>query len=172
MADLIDIIRGRRSIRSYKEQEVEGGKIKRILEAGRWAPTAGNQQCLEYIVVKDQDTRIRLMEASHGQDQVAQAPVNIVVCFNREKNVRYGERGETLYCGQESGGAILNMMLMAHSLGLGTCWIGAFGEKEASEILGIPDHVRPVAIITLGYPSEDGSSKRRDPEELVHVEKY
>jgi len=170
--ELEEAIRNRRSVRRYLEKSVEDEKIEKILDAARWAPSAGNLQSVEYIVVKDKETRERLSGTSYGQAQPKEAPVNIVVCVNFPKISHYGRRGEELYSIQESGACIQNLMLTAHSLGLGTCWIGAFDEEKAKEILGIPDHVRPVGIITLGYPDESPSSSRKNLKGIVFEEKY
>ena len=165
-------IRNRRSIRSYLNRPVEEEKIEKILDAAHWAPSAGNLQSVEYVVVRDKETREKLSEISYGQAQPKEAPVNIVVCCNLSKIEHYGERGKTLYSIQESGACIQNLMLTAHSLDLGTCWIGAFDEERAKEILGMPDHVRPVGIITVGYPDENPESSRRDLKEIVFKERY
>ncbi len=165
-------IRNRRSIRSYLNRPVEEEKIEKILDAAHWAPSAGNLQSVEYVVVRDKETREKLSEISYGQAQPKEAPVNIVVCCNLSKIEHYGERGKSLYSIQESGACIQNLMLTAHSLDLGTCWIGAFDEERAKEILGMPDHVRPVGIITVGYPDENPESSRRDLKEIVFKERY
>jgi nitroreductase len=151
---------------------VEDEKIKKILDYARWAPSAGNLQSVEYIVVKDKETKERLSSASFGQAQPSEAPVNIVVCVNFPKISHYGKRGDDLYSLQESGACVQNLMLAAHSLGLATCWIGAFDEDSARDALDIPDHVRPVAIITLGYPGERPGSSRRDLKDVIFREKY
>jgi nitroreductase len=170
--ELNEAIRKRRSIRSYQDKPVEEEKIEKILEAAHWAPSAGNLQSVEYIIVKDKETKERLSEASYGQAQPSEAPVNIVVCCNFPKIAHYGRRGVELYSLQESGACIQSLMLIAHSLGLGTCWIGAFSEERAKEILGLPEHVRPVGIITLGYPDESPGSSRRNLKDSVFREKY
>jgi nitroreductase len=170
--ELTEAIRNRRSIRSYRDRPVEDEKIEKILDAARWAPSAGNLQSVEYIVVKDQETKNKLSETSYGQAQPKEAPVNIVVCVNLPKISHYGKRGVELYSIQESGACIQNLMLTAHSLGLGTCWIGAFDEERAKEMLGVPENVRVVGIITLGYPDESPRSSRRDLKDIVSEEKY
>ncbi len=167
-----EAIRNRRSIRSYSDKPVEEEKIAKVIDAARWAPSAGNLQSVEYIIVKDSETRERLASAAWGQDFVREAPVNIVVCCNFRKISHYGERGVELYAIQESGACVQNLMLTAHSLGLGTCWVGAFDEGEVRRILHIPDHVRPVAIITLGYPNESPKSSRRDLKDVIFEERY
>ncbi|NIO19731.1 MAG: nitroreductase family protein [Candidatus Aenigmarchaeota archaeon] len=170
--ELEEAIRNRRSIRSYKDRSVEDEKIEKILDAAHWAPSAGNLQSVEYIVVKDRETKEKLSSVSFGQAQPKKAPVNIVVCVNFPKISHYGERGVGLYSIQESGACIQNLMLMAHSLGLGTCWIGAFDEERAKEILEVPENVRVVGIITVGYPDESPKSSRRDLKDIVFQERY
>lgn len=170
--ELKEAIRNRRSVRSYKDKPVEDEKIEKILDSARWAPSAGNLQSVEYVVVKDKAIKEELSSASFGQAQPGDAPVNIVVCVNFPKISHYGKRGEDLYSLQESGACVQNLMLTAHSLGLATCWVGAFDEGIARDALGIPDHVKPVAIITLGYPRERPGSSRRDLKSIVFKEKY
>ena len=105
---------------------------------------------------------------------IADAPVVIVVCANEPRSARYyGERGRRLYCIQDTAAATQNMLLAAHALGYGTCWVGAFLENEVKKVLEIPDHVRPVAIIPIGVPGEKPSPRPRIPlDEVVHYEKY
>lgn len=170
--ELLEAIRDRRSVRSYLDKPVEQYKIEKILEAARWAPSAGNLQSVEYVIVKDKETKEKLSHASHGQAQPSEAPVNIVVCVNFRRISHYGERGKELYSIQESGACIQNLMLAAHSLGLGTCWIGAFDEDLAREAVRIPDHARPVGIITLGYPGGKAHSTRMDLKKSLHEERY
>ncbi len=167
-----EAIRNRRSVRAYLDKPVEEEKIVKILDAARWAPSAGNLQSVEYVVVKDSERKEKLASAAWGQGFVREAPVDIVVCCNFRKISHYGERGKELYAVQESGACIQNLMLTAYSLGLGTCWVGAFDEEEVRRVLRIPDHVRPVAIITVGYPSETPKSGRRELKDIVFGEEY
>jgi len=171
---VFELIRSRRSIRKYKSDPVPEKDINRILEAGIWAPSAGNLQPWEFILVRDALTKKALSNAAYGQTWVLEAPVVIVVCANVPRTARfYGERGSKLYCIQDTAAAIQNMLLAAHYLGYGTCWIGAFNEKMVKEILDMPEHVRPVAIITLGKPAENPPPPPRRPlKEVVHLEKY
>jgi SagB-type dehydrogenase family enzyme len=151
---------------------VEDEKIELLLEAARWAPSAGNLQSVEYIIVKNKETREKLAKAAYNQGQIIEAPVSIVVCCNMRKISPYGARGKELYTLQESGACIQNLMLEAYSLGLGTCWIGAFDEAKVKEILKISDYTRPVAIITVGYPNEKPKSSRKDIKHSVFFEFY
>lgn len=153
---LFDAIRGRHCVRKFCKKEVEQDKIDLILEAAKEAPSAGNLQAREFILVKDPERRRSLAEAAHSQSSVSEAPLAIVVCANPKKaGVRYGSRGEQLYCIQDASASIQNILLSAHSLGLGACWVGAFDENSVRESLGIPPRTRPVAIIPIGYPAEE-----------------
>jgi len=116
----------------------------------------------------------RLVEAALDQVFIEEAPVVIVVCANEVRSSQgYGVRGETLYCIQDTAAAIQNIHLTAYSLGLGTCWVGAFREQEAREILKIPHVIRPVAIIPVGYPAEVPTAPSRRPiSQIVHYETF
>jgi nitroreductase len=175
MSSIMDAIKGRRSIRRFKRgEEVSEEDLKMILEAATYAPSAGNRQPWEFIIVEDEDAKNKLAEAAYHQTWITEAPTIIVVCANEERSAsRYGERGRTLYCIQDTAAATQNMLLMAHSLGYGTCWVGAFNENEVRRILNIPIGVRPVAIIPIGKPDENPTMPPRIPiQKLIHYEKY
>ncbi|OYT40722.1 MAG: nitroreductase [Candidatus Altiarchaeales archaeon ex4484_43] len=153
--DILDTIKNRRSIRHFSSRNVESDKIDKILEAAKWAPSAGNLQARDFILIKDPKIRDKIATAALNQGFISEAPIVIVVCANmRRSGYRYGHRSESLYCIQDATASIQNMLLMAHSMGLGSCWVGAFDEEKVREILGIPPEVRPVAIIPIGYPDE------------------
>jgi len=162
--DLPDAIFQRRSIKKYNPRPVEFDKVVDVVEAGMAAPSAGNLQICKYIVVVDQGKRQELAESSLQQMWMANAPVHIVVCaeVSKEKQM-FALRGERLYAIQDCAASIQNLLLRATSLGLGTCWVGAFDENMVSRICGIPDDVRPQAIITLGYPDEFPEPKEKYP---------
>lgn len=172
--DVFEAIKGRRSIRAFLETDVPYEMVEKLIEAARWAPSAGNIQPWEFIIVRNPETKRRLVEAALGQSFIEEAPVVIVVCADEERSARgYGIRGRTLYCIQDTAAAIQNIHLAAHALGLGTCWVGAFREEEARKILEIPDGVRPVAIIPVGYPAESPSPRSRRPlKQIIHYEKF
>src|SRR3989344_5104990 len=153
--DVLEAIRTRRSVRKYRDIPVEWEKVGLILDSGRLAPSAGNIQNWKFIVITDRNTRHQISEACLEQQWMAKAPVHIVIVAEPEKARRfYGLRGEKLYTIQNCAAATENMILAAHSLGLGTCWIGAFDEERIKEIVPMPDFVRPQSIITVGYPDE------------------
>jgi len=168
--DVLEAIKGRRSVREFKPDPVKDEDLKRILEAGRWAPSAGNCQPSEFVVVKDPTVKRRLATAALEETFIAEAPVVIVVCVNVPRTSwRYGRRGEELYCIQDTAAATQNMLLTAYSLGYGTCWVGAFDDDAVAEVIRVPLGVRPVAIIPLGRPAERPSPPSRRPlSEIVH----
>jgi len=153
--DLFEAIRTRRSIRAFTEEEVSEGEIEKILDAARWAPSAGNIQPWIFVIVRTPETKRRLAEAALNQPLIEEAPVVIVACADREQSgMHYGRRGAELYCIQDTAAAVQNILLAAHALGLGACWVGAFDEEEVRLILRAPRGVRPVAIVPIGHPAE------------------
>ena len=172
--DVFEAIQKRRSVRSYLESPVEWDKVSTILEAGRLSPSAGNVQEWKFIVVTDEAQRKAVAETALNQHWIAKAPVHIVVCADLDKIKRmYGVRGERLYSVQDCAIAATNMMLTAESLGLGTCWVGAFEENMLQRALGIPDHARPQVILTIGYVDrEPKQSPRLRLENMVYLGKY
>lgn len=154
--DVFEAISKRRSVRKYLESPVEWDKVSQILESARLAPSAGNVQDWKFIVITDENLRKAIAEASLGQHWMAQAPVMITVCADIDKMKRfYGVRGERLYSIQDCAVAATHMMLEAQSLGLATCWVGAFDENMVQRALSLPDNIRPQVILTLGYPAEE-----------------
>lgn len=159
--DFWQVIDSRASIREYDPTvEVPPEALQRILQAAIRAPSAGNRQPWHFYVVRDPAVRRGLAQAAFGQDFVAQAPVAIVVCADAEQSAgRYGQRGRELYCLQDTAAAIEHIHLASVALGLGSCWVGAFDEHQAAQVLHLPGHHRPVAIVPIGKPA--GKSGRR-----------
>jgi nitroreductase len=168
--DVLDVIRERRSIRSFKSDPLPENALNQILEAARWAPSAGNVQPWEFFVVRSEEQKKGLAKAALGQMFLAEAPVVIVVCAVPSRSARrYRERGEKLYCIQDTAAATQNILLSATAIGLGTCWIGAFDEEGVRRVLGLGLDMKPVALIPVGYPAEKPSPpRRRATEEIVH----
>jgi nitroreductase len=173
--DVLEAIRGRRSVRAFESgRNVSEETIQKLIDAARWAPSAGNIQPWEFIIVRGAGVKKRLAEAALNQSFIEEAPVVIVVCADENRSSeRYGQRGKTLYCIQDTAAAIQNIHLTAYSVGLSTCWIGAFKEEETSEILSVPRGIRPVALIPIGYASEFPSpGSRRASGRMVHYEVF
>ncbi len=171
MADIIDLIKERRTIKFFLPKFVSWENISKVIDAGRYAPSCGNIQNWKFIVVVEPDLKQSLAKACYEQYEIAQAGALIVVCAEPEKAERYyGERGRALYSIQNCAAAIQNMLLEAHSLGLGTRWIGAFSDEEVCSILSIPEGVVPQAVIALGYPKETPQKPPKYPlESLVYL---
>ena len=148
--NVIDAIKKRKSVRNFLDKPIEEKKLRDVLEAGRVAPSAKNRQEWRFIVVKDREVRRKIVEAAKGQSFVGEAPVIIVACAIDD--------GYVMTCGQLSypidvAIALDHISLAAVELGLGTCWIGAFYEDKIKEILGIPNGVRVVDLMPIGYPA-------------------
>lgn len=168
--DVFEAITSRRSIREYKNTQVEKEKLDKILEAARIAPSASNRQKWKFIVVKNQKTRKKLVKAAYNQNFVGEAPVTIVACSTEPERI--------MPCGQHAypvdlSIAVSFMILEATELGLGTCWLGAFNEGEVKKILDVPEEVRVPAMFTLGYADENpGPRPRKNLDEVVCFKKY
>jgi len=148
-------IRQRRSVRSFRPEEVPVELLTSLLQAACLAPSAGNLQPWRFYVVRAPNVKRALARAAR-QAFVAQAPVVIVVCAMLEQSASvYGDRGRYLYCLQDTAAALENLLLAAAATGLGACWVGAFVEEEASRALGLSGGIRPVALVPLGYAAEN-----------------
>jgi len=166
-----EAIRARQSVRSYLDRPIEKDKLVKLLEAARLAPTAANRQEGRFVVVTDPAVRKRLARAAANQGFVAEAGCVIAACAKTD----YHE----MRCGQLSypidvAIQIDHMTLRAVELGLGTCWIGAFYEDQIREILGIPEDIRVVELLAVGYPADAGlrPKSRRPLEEIAYGEKW
>lgn len=167
-------IKERRSIRGYTDEPVPKEELKKILKAATWAPSAGNRQSWEFVMIKEEKQKKKLVNGAYGQEFIAEAPVVIVVGANKKRSAkRYGERGRKLYALLDAAIATQNLMLAAFSLDLGTCWIGAFKDEEITEIVNFPEYIRPIGIIPIGKPKEQPQAPHRYPlEKVVHQSQF
>ncbi|MFQ5620338.1 MAG: nitroreductase family protein [Candidatus Nanoarchaeia archaeon] len=148
-------IQSRRTIRKYTSEPVGPDQIHLIIEGGKYAPSAGNLQNWFFVVVNDEGKISALADASVQQVWMENSSVLIVVASDLQKAENfYGDRGVDVYSRQNTAAAVQNMLLVAHDIGLGAAWVGAFDEDMVSRTLGLPGHVRPEAIVVLGYPDE------------------
>ena len=162
--DVFEAIKDRRSVRAFKSKPISRNIINRILEAAQWAPSAGNCQARDFIIVDDVEIKRRLCDAALGQSFIEKAPIDIVVCANEERSSRrYGTRGRELYCILDAASAVQNILLAVHALGLGACWVGAFNDIAVAKVLNLSHWLKPVAIIPIGYPNE----KPRKPSRMA-----
>jgi nitroreductase len=169
------VVKQRAMIRAYTNDPVPEEKVQRLLTYAVRAPSAGNLQPWEFIVVRDPAVKKRLTAAAFGQTPVAEASVIIATCANVQRaGSRYGQRG-MFFSLVDASFASLLILLGAVDEGLGACFVGAYHPEEVAKILALPDHVRPVGLITLGYPAEQPrkpSNPRLRLEDLVHFDKW
>lgn len=169
--DVSTAIAKRRSIRKYSTKPVEEEKLKKVLEAGRLAPSANNRQNWKFIVVRDEAIKRNLSAACGNNTFVAEAPVSLVICGKMTDNdmMTCSQPRHTIDCSI----ATSFMILQAQELGLGTCWLGAFNEAAVKEVVKVPDDTRVVAITPLGYPAEDPAKRERKSfDDVVCFDKY
>lgn len=171
--ECIETIKGRRSIRKFKDSPVDKEIIEELLDAAQMAPSAGNLQARDFIVVSNKITKQKLKEKALGQLFIEQAPIVIVAVANIERSSRiYKSRGE-LYAVQDATAGVENILLAAHSMGLAACWVGAFNEDDVGKLLGLPPKTRPIAIIPVGYAAEEPvAPPRMGLERVVHWETW
>ena len=172
--DVFEAIKNRRSVRAYTSEEVSEEDVRRLIEAARWAPSAGNIQPWQFVIVRSTETKRRLSDAALHQTFIEKAPVAIVVCADVERSSwGYGSRGANLYCLQDTAAAIENILLAAQALDLATCWVGAFHEDAVARVLNTPRNARPVAIVSVGHSAEKPRApQRRSLREIVHYENF
>jgi len=178
--EVLEAIKTRRSIRKYRADPIDDQTIETVLEAAHWAPSWKNTQCWRFIVVRDSSIKDKLASAlSEGNpatDAIRNAPVVIVACAELGKSGYQHEEPAT-----DKGDwymfdvalAMQNLVLAAHSLGLGTVHIGFFDAKKATEILEVPEGVCVVEMTPLGYPDQEPSIRpRKELSEIVFHDKY
>ncbi len=169
--DVMEAIKTRKSIRAFIDKPVEEEKLNKVIEAGRLAPSASNRQEWRFIIVRDPDLRQGLASAARGQTFVGEAPVVIVACAETDNHV--------MTCGQlcypiDVAIALDHMSLAAVDFGLGGCWIGAFDEEKVKTLLGIPEEVRVVELMPIGYASDPSirEKNRLSVREIVKYERW
>jgi nitroreductase len=179
--DVMQAIKGRRSVRKYKPDPLSDDTVEMVLEAARWAPSWANTQCWRFVVVRDPQMRGKLAatvkpETNRAAAAIREAPVTIVACAEKGKSGYYKGEAST-----DKGDwfmfdvalAMQNLALAAYAAGLGTVHIGLFDAKEAARILELPENVVVVEMTPLGYPNEEPAAPRRkELADIVFKEKY
>jgi nitroreductase len=151
--EFYDVVRTRRSIRSYTDTPIPSDALGRVLEATRLAPSGSNRQPWKFYVVKEEDKRRRVADACGGQTWIAEAPVVVVAAGRKIPSNRGGSIGDMGFI-MDVCIALTHLILAARVEGLGTCWIGDFDNGEVKEALGLPDEQYVVAVTPLGYPDK------------------
>lgn len=158
--EFFELIEKRYSVRAYRSTAVEEDKLSKVLGAAVLAPTAANKQPFRLLVVKTAG-RQKELKRIYGRDWFVQAPLVICACavkdesWVRKDGKEYGEVDATI--------AFTHLVLAAHDLGLGTCWIAAFDPEAARDVLELPAGLEPVAFTPLGYPADEWKPKKRRP---------
>ncbi len=168
--DTIECLLTRRSIRKYTDRPIDNSLVKQLLQVAMAAPSSANEQPWQFVVIKD---RKLLHEASTIHTfsyMLDQAALAILVCEDPTFEFNAG-RGPL-----DCSAATMNILLAAHALGLGAVWVGIFPVQERMEkarsLLDIPQHVIPLALVSLGYPDETPHSEDRFKEERVHYDRW
>ena len=180
--EILEAILSRRSIRRYKSNPVEDEKLKVMWESARLAPSGGNTQPWNFVIVRSDETRKQIVEACHRQNWMLQAPV-LLVCvadirtrIKEQENIVLSETSpqvELKKIIRDTAIAIEHLVLQAESLGLSTCWVAYFEQEDIRPILSIPPDKYVVAVITVGYADESPRARpRRSLEEIIHFETW
>lgn len=165
------LIRSRFSVRSYTKQHVGNETVIEILEAARMAPSAVNFQPWHFVVVNEEASLAALHQVYH-REWFREAPVCIVVCADHRQSWKRRSDGKD-FADVDAAIAIDHLILKATELGLGTCWICNFDAALARQVLNLPDHVEPIAIIPVGYTeAEPPAKKRKELSEMIHWQKF
>lgn len=172
MLGVFEAINWRRSVRAYEPKEVEVWKLRRVLEAGRLAPSGRNRQIWRFVVVRDENRRRRLMEACRMQRFVGEAPVVIAAVANETQHKTGSAKPAHPI---DIAIAVDHMILAATELGLGTCWIASFDHDAVADVIGVPNDKEIVVLFSLGYPKGGWQPRRpqRLPlEEILYEEEW
>lgn len=168
--DILEAINSRRSVRKYTDQDVSDEQMQQILEAAMMAPSAGNAQPWQFVVIRDKDTLAKIKEFNPYAAFAANAPVAVLACGDLSLEKFKG------YWVQDCSAAVENLLLAAHGIGLGAVWTGIYPLEDriaaASKLFGLPEHVIPLSLIVIGHPVKQLESKSRFNPERVHKESW
>ena len=169
-SEFLGVLTGRSSVREYDETPLTQDELDYLVTCAGTAPSAGNLESWDVVVVTDASTRVALAEAALDQPHIEKAPAIFVVCANYVRAMsRYGDRG-ILYGLEDASIACTYMMLAAHARCLQSCWTGAFDDEAVREVLALPPHIRPVSLLAVGrgYPPPQLTGRMAEGEH-VHL---
>jgi nitroreductase len=171
---MLEAIRRRASVRAYTDEPVSEEHLEAILQAALSAPTANNVRPWEIVVVTDAQKRAKLAQVHQWASFCAQSPVVLVFCADGRRQPHWWI--------EDSCASLENALIQAAELGLGTCWIGIRGgegsgpgperEQYVRDLLGIPEEIRVLALVSLGHPRGEPSPKPAGPMDAVHRESW
>jgi|GEM_PF-112297 len=166
----MDAILSRRSIRKYTGEHVPDQLVKELLQAAMSAPSAGNQQPWHFIVLRHRDTLTKITEFHPYSQMLKEASVAIVVCGDESLEKHPG------YWVQDCSAATENILIAAQEKGLGAVWLGVYPREDRvtalRKLLGIPEAVTPLSIVSIGYPAEKKEPANRYNEQRIHYDKW
>lgn len=172
--EFYDVIKTRRSIRSFLEKDIPDDVLEIVLEAARIAPSGNNRQPWQFVIVKDEKKKIEIAQACYEQDFVAEAPV-VIICCAVKCNSGY-EPWQDEAGRRDTVIATDHLILAARNEGLATCWVGAIHDKEVKKIANVPDNVDVVMVVPIGYPAAqkafEKDSGRKALKEICFYEEY
>jgi nitroreductase len=170
--DGIGAILGRRSIRVYRPGEVSDALVRTLLEAAMAAPSAVATDPWRFIVVRERSTLSRIAEALPNGKMINEAALGIVVCGDMEA----AHDRQLSYLLQDCSAAIENLLVAAHVMGLGACWLGVHPREDRirtlSSLLALPPSVLPICAVAIGWPGEIKEPRTRYNAALVHLERW
>jgi nitroreductase len=180
--EFFDVLQARRSVRRFDGRTVPEDRLLRVLEAAHCAPSGGNMQPWELIVLREPESIRQAVETTFlgfdpasgkRQEWLLGASVLIVACADlKRSSSRYGKLGGQVAL-LDTAAAVENMLLAAVAVGLGSCWVSGFDAEALGRVLELPVSVKPIAILPLGYPAEVPSAPPRFPlADFVHRERY
>lgn len=172
--DAIEAIMSRRSIRSFQTgAEIAEDDLMTILDAGRMAPNAGNLQPLYFVAIKDAEQKQKIKAAAFDQELLGMVPVIVAVCVDPNRCDKYGEKGRNYFSSLDAANATENILLAAHALGYGGCWVGGFDPRKVHAVLGLPEDYRVVSLIPLGKPQvQPDPPERRTLQDMLRYDRW
>lgn len=166
----IDTLLSRRSIRKYTDQYVNDEQVGLMLKAAMYAPSAGNQQVWHFVVLREKETLNKVVEFQPFAQMLPHASVAVCVCADLSLETKEG------YWMVDCSAATENLLLAAHSLGLGAVWLGIYPRPERmaglKELLNLPENIQPFSLISIGYPAEEKKMPNRFKSDRIHTERW
>jgi nitroreductase len=184
-----ELVKARRSCRSFEDSQISEDQIAAILEAGQWAPSPLNRQPWEFIIITDKDIKAQIKKAAedakqqvidsggpgwaakYAMDFLDEAPVYIAVVVDTSKGGLGSFFGQSYGALEAVSACVQNMMLAAADQGLGTLWFTFFAPQTVQSILNVPDHLEIAGVLPIGTPKEEAKAPPRK-EPVVHKDRY
>jgi len=168
--EAIDAILGRRSIRKYKPDPIQEDTLQRLLRAAMAAPSAGNEQPWQFIVIRNREALDKIPSVHPHSQMVKQAPLTILVCGDLSQ-AAHGDMWV-----QDCSAATENLLIAIHAMGLGAVWLGVYPRKDRirglRKLFALPDTIMPFAVVPVGYPAETKPPSKRFKKSRVHFERW